>query len=226
VSGGRWRHWVLCRGDVATTGALLMVRDRLDKAHVALVYLLLVLAGSVAGGRPLGFALATTAFVLFNWFFLQPFNTLAIANPLDWLVLVAFLVVGAVAAQIVHRLREEADEAHHRAEEVDRLATLGAETLSVPLADDALAAIAEMIRSTLGWPPAESTGPGLRVRRATTPWHGSPGRFGPVTAGPPGSPTTPGSTNGSTWPWRFGCRSSRSGRSSGCPSWKPTGRSG
>ena len=106
----RWRQWAIwAAATVATTTLLLTVRDRLDKAHVALLYLLLVLAGSVAGGRRLGLGLALVSFLSFNWFFLEPYNTLAIADPLDWLVLVTFLVVGAVAAQIVHRLKEEAD---------------------------------------------------------------------------------------------------------------------
>ncbi|MBL8989404.1 MAG: DUF4118 domain-containing protein [Gemmatimonadetes bacterium] len=147
----RWNHWAVWLAVfVVTTAAMLTVRDRLDKAHVALLYLLLVLAGSVAGGRGLGLGLAGVAFLGFNWFFLQPHGTLVIADPLDWLVLVAFLVVGGVAAQIVHLLRAETAEARQRTEEVDRLASLGARSLANPRAVDALGALAEMIRATLG----------------------------------------------------------------------------
>ncbi len=146
----RWSHWgIWLVVFVLTTAALLAVRSRLDKAHVALLYLLLVLAASVAGGRGLGLVVAGVAFLAFNWLFLEPYGTFTIADPLDWLVLVTFLVVGGVAAQIVHLLRAETAEARQRTEEVDRLASLGARTLAHPRAADALAALADMIRSTL-----------------------------------------------------------------------------
>ncbi len=90
------------------------------------------------------------AFLLFNWYFLAPYNTLVVSNPLDWLVLVAFLIVSIVAAQLLHRERQRAEETRQRADEVDRLATLGAETLSVGRADQALSAITTVIRETLG----------------------------------------------------------------------------
>jgi two-component system sensor histidine kinase KdpD len=150
VTRTRWLRWMLWASVIAVVTLLLLaVRGRLDKAHVALVYVLVVLAGSVGGGRRLGLALAGAAFLLFNWFFLPPYGTLVIADPLDWLVLIAFLVVSAVATQMLHRLQSEAEAARRRAAEIDRLAALGAETLNVPRADEALAAIAAVVRSTL-----------------------------------------------------------------------------
>ncbi len=128
---------------------LVSFRGRVDKAHVALLYLLVVLAATLHGGRRLGLTLATVAFLLFNFFFLHPYGTFAIADPLDWLVLLTFLVVSAVAAQMLHRLQVQADVAERRAAEVDRFATLGAETLNVARAEEALTAIASVIRSTL-----------------------------------------------------------------------------
>jgi len=133
----------------AVTLIMLALRSRLDKAHTALIYMLIVLAGSVWGGRTLGLALAGSAFLLLNWFFLAPYSTLVVSNPLDWLVLVVFLIVSAVAAQLLHRERQRAEEARRRADEVDRLATLGAEALNATRADQALAGIASVIRDTL-----------------------------------------------------------------------------
>jgi two-component system, OmpR family, sensor histidine kinase KdpD len=145
-----WSVWLAgFTGLAVVTGTLLAFRSRLDKAHTALVYLIIVLAGSARGGRRLGLALAASAFLLFNWFFLPPYSTFAIRDPLDWLVLAAFLIASAVAAEMLHREQRKADEARRRAEEVDRLATLGAEALNVARADDALAAISSVIRDTL-----------------------------------------------------------------------------
>ena len=103
----------------------------LDKAHVALLLLLAILGGSATGGRAVGLLLAAASFLIFNWFFLPPYGTLIIANPLDWLVLVAFLVTGIVAAQLLYVAQEKARSAQERADEIDRLSSLGAETLSV-----------------------------------------------------------------------------------------------
>ncbi len=135
---------------IAATALLLLVRARLDKAHVALVYLLVVLGASSAGGRTLGLSVAAGAFLSFNYLFLQPYYTFVIADPLDWLVLVTFMVTSVVAAQLLYRANTTAETATRRAEEVDRLATLGAETLSAPDASAALGAIATVIRDSLG----------------------------------------------------------------------------
>ncbi len=144
---GRWLVWLGILA--ATTVLLLLVRGSLDKAHISLAFLLVVLVGSAAEGRAIGIALAAVAFVVFNWFFLRPYNTLVIADPLDWLVLVAFLITGVVAAQLLERQRRATATAQHRADEIDRLATLGAETLNAPRAEDALDAIASVIRDAM-----------------------------------------------------------------------------
>jgi two-component system, OmpR family, sensor histidine kinase KdpD len=132
------------------TTVLLGLRPRLDRVHVALVYLLVVLVGSAAGGRRIGIALAGVAFFAFNFLFLPPYYTLAIADPLDWIVLASFLLTGLVAAHLLAVAQSEARAARQRAREVDRLAALGAEMLSAARAGDALSAIARALRETMG----------------------------------------------------------------------------
>ena len=90
----------------AATTALLSFRVQLDKAHVAMVLLLVVLGAGARGGRALGIAVGVASFFVFDWFFLPPYGTLRVANPLDWLVLVAFLATSVVAAQLLHREQE------------------------------------------------------------------------------------------------------------------------
>ncbi len=143
-----WLLWVALL--VVATAGMLAVRGRLDKAHVALAYLLIVLGGSAGGGRRLGLALAALAFLAFDYLFLPPYYTLALANPLDGLVLLAFLATSAVAAELLDRARAEAARAEARAVEVERLAAIGAEALNAGAAEDAISAITSVIRSTLG----------------------------------------------------------------------------
>ncbi len=89
------------------------------------------------------------SFFAFNFFLLPPFYTLRIANALDWWVLVAFLITAMVAAELVHRQQLATVTAERRTAEVERLAALGAESLSVPRAEDALDAITLVISSEL-----------------------------------------------------------------------------
>ena len=111
--------------------------------------LLIVQGGSARGGRPLGLSLAAVAFLCFDFLFLPPFGTLIIQDPLNWLVFLAFLATSVLSAQLLYRAQREAEAARQRAEEIDRLAALGAETLNVARAEDALTAIASVIRTSL-----------------------------------------------------------------------------
>jgi K+-sensing histidine kinase KdpD len=112
-AGGDWLRsrgvaWSLAFASLAAAAlALFAFRADLDKAHVALVFLLVVLGASASGGRVLGAAIAVVAFLIFDWFFLPPYNTLLVRNPLDWVVLVAFLITSFVAAQLLYRARAE-----------------------------------------------------------------------------------------------------------------------
>jgi two-component system sensor histidine kinase KdpD len=100
--------WVVAFASLAAAAAILFAfRNNLDKAHVTLVFLLVVLGSSASGGRILGVAIAVVAFFILDWFFLPPYNTILVRNPFDWFVLVAFLVTSFVAAQLLYRARAE-----------------------------------------------------------------------------------------------------------------------
>jgi len=100
--------WALCwLAFAVATAVLLAFRPRLDKAHVILVYLLVVLCGSAAGGRVLGVLLSLAAFFTLDWAFLSPYGTMMVRDPLDWLALVAFLITSLFAAQLLYTARAE-----------------------------------------------------------------------------------------------------------------------
>ena len=67
----RWIAWLAILAVV--TVVLFALRPRLDKAHVALGLLIVVLGGSAAGGRVLGACLALLSFFLFQFLFLTPY---------------------------------------------------------------------------------------------------------------------------------------------------------
>jgi two-component system sensor histidine kinase KdpD len=122
---GSWLFWTATL--LAVTMGLVSVRGDLGdlgQAHVTLIYLLVVLGGSASGGRALGFTLAFACFLLIDYFLQTPYDTLSVDKPLDWLVLLAFLVTATVATQLLGRANAEAAAARRRAEEIDRLAAL------------------------------------------------------------------------------------------------------
>ena len=134
---------------LAVSAVLLPLRESLEKTHISLAFLLLVLAASATVGKRVGLGVAFGAFLLFNFLFLPPYYRLTLNNPLDWLVLAAFLVTAVVAAQLLDRAQRKADEARDRGAEVARLATLGAEALNAPRAQLAVSGVADVIRETL-----------------------------------------------------------------------------
>jgi len=149
--GARWRTWLPWAAALTVaTVAMASARPRLDRAHAAPLYLLLVVLASARAGRAVGMSMAVAAFLLLNYFFVLPLHTLVVHEPLDWLVLAAFLVTAAVAAQLLTRAQEQATAARDRAEEIDRLSAVGAEALNVGRAEDALRQIADIVRARLG----------------------------------------------------------------------------
>lgn len=119
----RLRSALILLGWFAVTLALtwgMKLIHRLDKAHVALAYVLVVLLASARVSRAQAFALAFFTFLCFNFFFLPPHYTLAITEPMDWLILATYLVTAAVGAQLMHQARKMSARAS-ALREADRL---------------------------------------------------------------------------------------------------------
>ncbi len=142
--GWTWILWLLLLA-LCTVG-MVSVRERLNAVHVTLVYLLLVQVASARVGRPMGIALAVLSFLAFNWFFLPPYGTLRIANPLDWFVLAGFLATSVVAAELLYRARELGAERARRAVVAERAQSLEA---SHRVKDERLAAVSHDLRTPL-----------------------------------------------------------------------------
>lgn len=102
----------------AATAVQLALRDTLDKAHVTVLFFLVVLGASATGGRTLGFLVSGLAFLAFDFFFLLPYNTLVVRDPRDWIVLAGFGVAAFLTGQLFHRVRQEAAESRRRADEL------------------------------------------------------------------------------------------------------------
>jgi two-component system sensor histidine kinase KdpD len=147
----RLRAWLLWSAIyVVATVVMRSVREETGDSHVALLYLLIVLGGSAAGGRALGFALACAGFLAIDYFFQLPYDRFSVAKSLDWSALLVFLATSAVTSELVTRALAQAEAARGRADEVARLSHLGSQALNAGRAQDALGTLAEVIRATVG----------------------------------------------------------------------------
>jgi two-component system sensor histidine kinase KdpD len=92
-----------------------------NQTTVALSFLLAILAVSAVWGMAVSVFMSIVAMLTFNYLFLPPVGTFTIADPQNWVALFAFLVTSIMGSQLSARIRQEADEAHHRRREVERL---------------------------------------------------------------------------------------------------------
>jgi two-component system sensor histidine kinase KdpD len=65
--------------------------------------------------------MSVVAMLVFNYEFLPPVGTFTIADPQNWVALGAFLGTSIMGSQLSARIRREADEAHSRRREIERL---------------------------------------------------------------------------------------------------------
>jgi two-component system sensor histidine kinase KdpD len=92
-----------------------------NQTTIALALLLAILAVSAVWGMAVSVFMSVAAVLAFNYFFLPPVGTFTIADPQNWVALFAFLVTAIMGSQLSARIRKEADEAHQRRREIERL---------------------------------------------------------------------------------------------------------
>ena len=92
-----------------------------NAATVVLLYLLVIVAQSSVGGFVLSAMVALIAAVCLDFFFLPPLLSLRIADPLNVLAFVVFVVIALVITHLVSPLRAEADRARRRSANLQQL---------------------------------------------------------------------------------------------------------
>lgn len=100
---------------------------------VALTFLLVVLIVAAVSTRAIAVATSLVAFICFNYFFLHPVGTFAIAAAQDWVALFTLLAVSLIASHLSTEVRRRAQEAAEERKDAE-LSRRGAEVKSALLA--------------------------------------------------------------------------------------------
>jgi len=91
-------------------------------ATTAALYLLLVVLGAAARWGLVESIFASVAgMLIFNYFFLPPIGTLTVADPENWVALIAFLATAVTASKLSSNAKRRAEEAVAGQEEIMRL---------------------------------------------------------------------------------------------------------
>ncbi len=145
----RYGYLIAAVSVAAATLAFYPGRAHFAKGQWALLYLLLVVVvAGLSGVRP-ALAAAGLSFLAWNYFFLPPYGTFRVADPKDWLALVAFLIVGLLMGWQTGRLREREAQALAREQETALLNRFGARLVSdISLSDVAAMLIGEVCAIT------------------------------------------------------------------------------
>ena len=106
---------------LALTAILYPLRGRLNTTTIALLYLLPVLVNTTLWGLGPGLVSGILAFLLYNYYFLQPYQTLVVHQPQDIVALVIFFLVAVLISQLVGRAKENLAQARASEHESTRL---------------------------------------------------------------------------------------------------------
>ncbi|MBE7162458.1 MAG: sensor histidine kinase KdpD [Williamsia herbipolensis] len=137
---------------------LLGFRSSLGLASVLFVFQLGVLTTSLIGGVLPAVFTALWAGLLANYLFTEPTGSLTITSPENAFALAVFVVVAAVVAALVDRLRRRTTEAALRSEQAQLLASIA---VGGARSDDPVATILEQVRVAFGMASARLQPAGL-----------------------------------------------------------------
>ena len=105
----------------AATAALRSLGSHVNPTTVALTFVLIILFLATAWGSRAGVLASLLGAACFNFFFLTPLGTFHIADPENWIALLALLITAITVGQLSSRAKLRADEATSAKREIERL---------------------------------------------------------------------------------------------------------
>lgn len=130
---------------VGVTAGFRAVGHLTNPTTAALSYLLIVLVTATASTLWAAIGASIVADLCLNYFFMPPFGTFFIADPQNWVALVAFLAVSLIASNLSTAARAREREATARRDELARLFDVSRDILLTTDSRDAIGQLARFI---------------------------------------------------------------------------------
>lgn len=127
------------------TLALKFLEPALEIQVIALLYLLPVLITTVLWGLWSGFLAGLLSFLCFNYFFIQPYYTLAVHKSQDVITLAVFLIVVVVMSQLIGQAKAGIQLAKKREWEATKMYEFIAEVAGMTKEEDITATLEKRI---------------------------------------------------------------------------------
>ena len=126
--------------------AMFPLRGHLSIATTALILVIPVVIAVAIGGVVAGIVATAAGFLVYDFIFIPPYNTLYVGAAENWVALVVYVIVTIVIAQVVARMNAARREARLRAAEVRRLFDLSELLVRESSVPDLLTTIVETVR--------------------------------------------------------------------------------
>lgn len=132
----------------AVTAVIGLVLGGGPVGNISMLYLVAVLATATLHGRGPATVAALSAFLAFDWWFIDPVHHFSIADPSEYVALLLFLLTAAVTGTLASLLRERAEESDERRREALVLYDV-ARSLASPDLESALPSAASRLAGAL-----------------------------------------------------------------------------
>jgi two-component system sensor histidine kinase KdpD len=130
---------------IACTLAAYLLKLGLGLADASPVYLLGVAAIAISYGATAAVATAAGAFLTYNFLFIDPRYTFAVARPHEFVTLIALLVIGILIGRLAGRQRDREQQAGRREREARALYSISRSLNAADTLDDAAATVVARI---------------------------------------------------------------------------------
>ncbi len=146
---GPWVYAVTLITVVVALGVAFLLRPLAGIENVDLVFLTAVIGIAIRYGLGPSLAGSVASVLAYNFFFILPFHTFAVADPTNVAALFFFLVVALITSNLAARVRAQAVAARRRAETTEALYAFSRQIAEMVALDDLLRATAQHIAATL-----------------------------------------------------------------------------
>jgi two-component system sensor histidine kinase KdpD len=148
----RWRRWAAALGVMAlllaaSTLIVAVLQGPLGLPDASSAYLPAIVLVAALLGTLAAVAASAAAFLLYDFLFVAPTLTFAVATPAEWLSLLLFLVIAVVVGRLAALLADRERVATQRAREARVLFAISLDLATAPTVTTAIGLVVESLRA-------------------------------------------------------------------------------